>query len=224
MQFKFLIPIVLAFSSLHAHIPSPYYNVTKMFPFTDEGWFNSNLIDKLLAETNAKVVIELGAWLGKSTRHFAQALPKNGVVYTVDHWFCPPYDQLVPIWYWSSDTTNLYNRFLSNIIHAQLTHKIIPLRMSTMEAAQIFYDKGIKPDLIFIDAEHDEYSVYNELTAYFPLVKGHGLICGSSWGWGASWGWTDKNLPVQTAVTRFAEENNLKIEVDDTGNWNLREQ
>jgi hypothetical protein len=56
---------------------------------------------------------------------------------------------------------------------------------------------------------HDEVNVYNDISLYFPLVKGHGIMCGDDWGWG--------DLGVQRAVKRFALENNLSISL--YGNW-----
>lgn len=91
--------------------------------------------------------------------------------------------------------------------------------MTTLEAGEEFKKNGPILDLVYVDASHDEASVYADLNAYFPLVKGHGVICGDDWGWGSQLG-----FPVSTAVHRFAIENNLRIEVIDGWFWILHEQ
>jgi hypothetical protein len=75
----------------------------------------------------------------------------------------------------------LYEQFLSNVVHAGLTHIIIPMRMSGLQAATWMDSMEVKPDLIYIDASHDIPSVLADLSAWFPFVKGHGILCGDDW-------------------------------------------
>lgn len=84
--------------------------------------------------------------------------------------------------------------------------------MSTLEAVELFRNEGIQPDLIYVDASHDEDSVYKDLQAYFPLIKGRGILCGDDWAWGT----------VRSAIERFAKENALRIEASHYF-WVLRE-
>ncbi len=193
--------------------PFPYCELKDLMPFSGHGWYmNAAPMEKLLKERKVKVVIELGSWLGKSTKHIAEILPEDGIVYAVDHWLGNPASrvnnpELIP---------TLYEQFLSNMIHANLTHKVVPLKMTTQEAVQYFYDNGIVPDLIYVDASHEEVDAYRDIAAYFPMVKGHGIICGDDWSYG--------DLPVQRAVKRFAKENDLKIEVPNDWFWELHQK
>ena len=206
-------------------LPAPYNTLKEILPFDSGGWYaNASPMEALLKSKSAKIVIELGSWKGTSTRHIAGCLPEDGRVYAVDHWFCPPYDDPNSIGCANENIYTLYQQFLSNVIHAKLTHKITPIRMTTGEALVVFMDQDIKPDLIYVDSAHDEVSVYQDIAMYFPLVKGHGVICGDDWGWGIGWGYTADHLPVQSAVIRYAEENNLLIEVHNQNFWILYEQ
>jgi hypothetical protein len=151
-------------------------------------------IEKLIKKRQVKVVVEVGSWLGASTRHIANMLPEDGVVYAVDHWLGSPNEDNS-----AYDIPNLYTQFLSNVIHTNLTHKIIPLRMSSLEAAKTF---TVKPDLIYLDATHDFENVYADLQTWFPFVKGHGILCGDDYYW---------KDDLKRAVDLFAEENNLVV-------------
>ncbi len=193
--------------------PFPYNTLKEILPYDERGMYiNAAPMEKLIKERGVKTVVELGCWLGKSTRHIASHLPSGGIVFAVDHWLgSAEHQQSVEIPY-------LYEQFLSNTIHAKLTHKIIPKRMTTLAAAEEFKKEKLIPDLVYVDASHDEQSVYADLAAYFPLIKGHGIICGDDWGWGAGSG-----FPVCTAVHRFAMQNSLRIEVIDGWFWILHE-
>ncbi len=58
-----------------------------------------------------------------------------------------------------------YWQFLTNCKNLKLTNKIIPIRMTSLEAAKFL---SIKPDLIYIDASHEEVDVYNDIMAWYP--------------------------------------------------------
>ena len=140
----------------------------------------------------------MGSWLGDSTRHIASLLPDDGVVYAIDHW-CGSQEHQPGHDAWSPVLPHVYEHFLSNVIHAQLTHKIIPVKMSSLEAAQKL--AHIIPDLIYIDGDHETSAVYADLCAWFPFVQGHGILCGDDW----------DTLSVRRAVVAFAQDRGFLI-------------
>lgn len=192
----FVACFVKAFSV--SDLPEPYCWVEPM-PFDAQGMFSKECESNLeyyIKKHNVKCVIEVGSWLGSSTRAIATFLPDDGVVYAVDHWKGSAEHQVRH----KKKIPTLYEQFLSNIIHADLTHKIIPIRMNSVDAAK---QLDIVPDLIYLDASHDEESVYQDLVAWWPFVKGHGILCGD-----------DYQYPgggVGKAVRRFAQEHNLHV-------------
>ena len=201
---------------------APYDSVKELLPYDPSGWYaNATPMEALIRKIKPKVVIELGSWKGTSTLHIAGKIPDGGVVYAVDHWFCPPYDQEIPVWYQKFDIDHLYQQFLSNVIHAGLTDAIVPVRMGTLDAVSYFLENGIKADLIYVDASHDEESVYADLNAYYPFLRGGGVLCGDDWSWGPGWGWSEDHLPVQSAVNRFAKERGLKVSVYNATFWSI---
>lgn len=173
---------------------NPYENI-EVLPFDPQGWYgNANQIKEIFKNNrHIQTVVEVGSWLGASTRHIATLLPQGGKVYAVDTWLGSVEHQLDP------KLPTLYQQFLSNVIHAQLTDRIIPVRMESVKAAECL--KGLSVDLVYLDGAHDTASVLMDLRAWYPYVQGHGIICGDDWGWDS----------VKTAVRIFAKENGLRI-------------
>ena len=189
-----------------SNLPEPYRSVT-LLPFDPQGWYwNEAQMVSLFKNNEIMTVVEVGCWLGLSTRHMASLLKPNGKVFAVDHWKGSAEHQGF------SNLNQIYEQFLSNVIHENLTDKIIPVRMSSLEAARLFKSAAIQVDLIYIDASHDTPSVLDDLNVWFPFVRGHGTLCGDDWGYD----------PVKNAVEIFARENRLIIEA--SGNfWSLKE-
>ncbi len=192
-------------------LPDPYSGVT-VLPFDGHGWYGGNKaqIEKLFQQYEIQVVIEVGCWLGESTRHIASLLPSGGKVYAVDHWLGSAEHQLGKSAYHPA-LPYLYEQFLSNVIHANLTKVIIPIKMDSLTAAKELQARGIIADLVFIDAGHEEEEVYADLNAWFPFVRSHGILCGDDWTYPS----------IRKMVTLFASENGLLIDAADGRFWRL---
>lgn len=195
---KWIFFFLLASLNLYSEELSYPYNDIEVLPYNPHGWHrNSNYIEALFREKEIKVVVEVGSWLGASARQIATLLPEDGVIYAVDHWLGNSTQQLGKQ-DWRPELPYAYQQFLSNVIHTDLTEKIVPIRMNSLEAAKAL---NVRPDMVYIDAEHTEEAVYVDLCAWYPFVKGHGILCGDDWGFKS----------VMAAVRRFAKENNLRI-------------
>ncbi len=193
-------------SSKEPALPEPYCSLEKILPPNPQGWYaNAQQMEELFKDHNIRTVVEVGSWLGKSTCHIASQLGHGGRVYAIDHWLGSVEHQDY------ENLPTLYDQFLSNVIHAGLTHRIIPLRMDSLQGAG--YLKHVPVDLVYLDAAHDKESVLKDLEAWFPYVKGHGVLCGDDWGWKS----------VEEAVREFAQKNRLKI-VYGKNFWRLVER
>lgn len=208
-MFRNLCIVMCCFSALlgisQENLPPPY-NTVNLLPFNPQGWFfNGKQLEAIIKNNPIKVVVEVGSWIGLSTRFIASALPEGGKVYAVDHWLGSDVQQPGQRMYNAALLPVAYEQFLSNVIHAGLTDKIIPIKMPSLEAAGYLssLNETVIPDLIYIDASHDTPSVYADLNAWYPYVQGHGILCGDDWHYFES---------VRIAVQQFAKEKELRIE------------
>src|SRR5690242_9264823 len=82
--------LTIALSTMDTIVPDPYpaiYEQVELLPFNGHGWYpHAARFEGLIKERDVKNVVEVGSWLGSSTRHIASLLPPDGKVYAVDHW------------------------------------------------------------------------------------------------------------------------------------------
>ena len=184
--------------------PEPYNQLEEILPFKQTiGVYYSNgaEIEQIFNTHKIITALEVGSFLGTgSTAHIGRLLKsqENARFFAVDHWLGSynhqlggtAYDPILP---------KLYDQFLSNIIHQELAHIVIPVQMESVDASKFLNEMF---DFIYIDAEHLEEFVYNDLVAWYPHLNSDGVFCGDDWG---------TSIDVRNAVIRFANENNLKI-------------
>lgn len=114
-------------------------------------------------------MVEVGSFEGVSTLLFAKFVD---TVYSVD---C--YDYKVP----ETGRIPTHDKLFADAekIFIQRTKdvkNIIKIKKTSLEAAKDFEDKSL--DAVYIDAEHDEDSVREDIKAWHPKVKFGGFLCG----------------------------------------------
>jgi hypothetical protein len=179
-------------------------------PTEPAGWLADGaraiLAEELSGDT--AIVLELGAWLGLSTRYIADLAP-NAIVITVDTWLgsqehredarCAP---LLP---------TLHSAFLKACW--EYRSRIIPLKMTTLEGIERVATHGLAPDLVYLDAEQTCEAVLAELYVCHECFP-HTILTGD-----------DYSAPdVRKAVDEFALANSFKVKVKGGWPaWRLRE-
>ena len=83
--------------------------------------------------------------------------------------------------------------------------------MSSTDAAKLYQDESI--DFVFIDAEHDERSVYTDISAWWPKIKKGGILGGDDY----SYLWPG----VEVAVNRFFGPQEMTIHIDWPPMWHV---
>lgn len=148
-------------------------------PSSDHGWFWEGHIELLSGAmgSDRKIVLELGAWLGKSTRWIAEQSP-NATVISVDHWQGSAEHFEKPEW--RAMLPTLYETFIKNCW--AFRERVIPLRMDTISGMKLVHQHGITPEVIFIDAGHDYDSAKGDLSNALRLFP-NAAICGDDFYW-----------------------------------------
>ena len=127
----------------------------------------------------AKTIIELGSWIGRSTRALADNMAEDAVLYAVDTFAGSRAEK---IGYQSvvsqMDGDFVCWHFTKNLWDHIEKGRVRPIRMHGRHAAQMFREHGLKADLIFIDAGHCYDEVKEDITNFLPLLTKDGIICG----------------------------------------------
>lgn len=175
-------------------------------PRPKEGWLRPDTA-RLLAihlTDETRVVLEIGAWLGLSTRFIAERAPNANVI-TIDHWRGSP-EQIRDVRF-APVLAVLYETFLVNCW--KLRHRIVPVRMASVDGMHELARFGVCPDLIYIDGDHSYEAVHNDLLTALTLFPSAQVI-GDDWDWPS----------VRAAVADICLGRNLAIDAHGTA-WRL---
>jgi predicted O-methyltransferase YrrM len=120
-------------------------------------------------------IAELGSWQGRSTRAMADNLPEGGVLYAVDTW--DGSNSILQAEVESHSPGWLQGEFARSMGDL-LGGKVIPVPLSTSEAAVRFGVEGLQFDMVFIDAGHRYEDVHADILAWRELLTPGALLCG----------------------------------------------
>jgi hypothetical protein len=189
--------------------PWPKQRPADAAPGQEQGWLGEGT-EKMLSEVlspDTKLVVELGAWLGLSTRFIASHAP-NAIVVSVDHWKGSPehmqqerFQKLLP---------RLFETFQARCWDYR--ERVVPLRMDTLQGLRTVAEHGLQPDLVYVDAEHTFEAVSAELTLARQLFPG-AILGGDDYDWSG----------VREAVRTFARRNGLVADRVGWRGWRLLE-
>jgi len=148
-------------------------------PPSDHGWFGPEHVELLSGalSSGTKVFLEMGSWLGKSTRFIAAHAP-NAFIIAIDHWKGSAEHHSTPEW--KALLPTLYETFLKNCWPYR--DRIIPMRIDTVSGMKLVFQQGISPDVVFIDAGHDYISARADLSYALGLFP-NAAICGDDFMW-----------------------------------------
>jgi beta-1,4-mannosyl-glycoprotein beta-1,4-N-acetylglucosaminyltransferase len=135
------------------------------------GWFDfQNIYDKFVDEaSNGDVIVEIGAFMGKSTVYMAEKIKSSNKkinFYSIDSFVGEP----------TENTDNLYESYLSNLEINEVSHYVKTLKMTSQEALSKFKNKTIK--FIFIDGSHKHEDVKADILGFLPKMKDESIMAG----------------------------------------------
>jgi hypothetical protein len=151
----------------------PWPETCPSVPANPDGWFcgeNRAVLQRRIAD--AYTVLEIGAWLGLSTRFLVDNSP--GTVITIDHWKGSSEHKNMP------ELATLWETFCKNCW--KYRGRLIPAKTSSIDGMREIHSLGISPDVIYIDASHEAELVAADLRLAIELwPKAH--IVGDDWNW-----------------------------------------
>ena len=168
-------------------------NVARMQISKEQGQF----LEIIVKISNAKSCLEIGRFTGLSTLYMARGLPKDGKTVTVD-----TSDEFLSIAkkYWDRDGK---------------ASKIKSIIGDGTEVMQSFIDRQYQFDIIFIDADKNNYPNYYELA--LRLVPSNGIIIIDNMLWHGDVADSSKS----DSQTQTIRDLNLKIRDDKRVEFSL---
>ncbi len=149
-----------------------------------QGWnSHHSFLADTIQSTRPAVVVEVGVWKGGSSIRMADAVKQHGinaVIIAVDTW--------LGSWeHWEQSEhfasllfehgyPSLYYTFLTNVVEAGHSDRIIPLPLDSANAAFVLSRKGIAPNVIHIDGGHDYDAVMSDLRRWWNLLSPGGVM------------------------------------------------
>ena len=154
-----------------------------------QGWMGDQELEYLyemvvLAPDNA-VIIELGAWKGKTTAYLYHAMHDDQIVCTVDTWLGQP--DLRHTSHGEVMQGDIFLEFMENMkgldVYPLWYESGVPgptyLRMFCDDAALLFPERSIYA--VIVDSDHNQ--VGNDVQVWSPKIALDGILCGHDWAW-----------------------------------------
>jgi len=188
------------------------------FPAAEWGgtWYNDagarrEIFDQCIKRINPSIIIEVGSFVGESAIHMAKlikAQQRDCAILCVDTWcfgfdhFLGAREKIRPHF----GRPDLYYKFVANVIANDCQDVIVPFAIDSINGARIIKWLGLVPNLIYVDASHEQGDVRRDYEAYWHLLPPNGgMLVDDLTGWfpGVVADWTafiiDHNLtPVMT--------------------------
>lgn len=175
------------------------------------GWFYPahRVVLGALLNDKTEYVIELGSWMGKSTRFICDTAP-NAQVFAIDVW-----DNS-----FSSGDSHYVARENTELIAGDPLHqvflvncweyreKLVPMRMRTIEGLRILKDAGIRPSVIYVDADHHYDPAFLDIKTCLELFPEASIV-------GDDWRYPD----VKRAAKELASAHRKSIHVEGNTCW-----
>ncbi len=168
-----------------------------------DGWFDyekvfDDIIGNLIKKKIRPKVVEIGAWLGKSSFYLTEKWGKKCDIFIVDTWNGSANE--LESSHRLATEKDIFVDFMYNMKHNW--GKFIPIRTSSENASTLFEDNEL--DFVFIDAEHTYQGLSNDLRCWMPKIKKTGILAGHDYH--ENWSGVIK------AVDEIIGKDNIKLE------------
>lgn len=187
----FMIGLLLVNLSIYADQP---YSSIRNLPATPYFVQDGYILYDLISTHNAGIIVDVESQDGSVARYIAQQashLPSLNRIYSVNGWTsCDKSKQ------------HLFQRFLSNVKQENTAELIIPIRMTSNEAA---WALDVQADFISLVGANDKDIIYRDILAWYPHLANGGVLCGNNW----------YENSVEIGVTKAAESLGLNLKLNN---------
>lgn len=146
-----------------------------------DGWMTNDELTWLAKRArDAKVIVEIGSWFGRSSRALADNT--DGIVFCIDTWAGPKgyYSQQLTAKLGGAE--KIFRGFRVNMKPHIKEEHVFPLQMLSEDAVDALRDHQFFPrkgaDLLFIDGDHSYSAVKRDIALYVDCVRSGGILCG----------------------------------------------
>lgn len=149
-----------------------------------QGWSSGHpFLTEVIQEKRPQIIIEMGVWKGGSVITMGNKLKElkiDGAIIAVDtwlgawdHWIEP---NLKNELCFQNGYPRLFDKFLTNIINAELTDYVIPFPLDSVNAYHVIKARDIYADVIHIDGGHDYTAVQIDVNFWWKRLKKGGVM------------------------------------------------
>lgn len=177
----------------HFFLTDPFEGV-RLVPEDLQGWGSDDpIFGQVIERVRPSLIVEVGSWKGRSAVNMARLCERLNLQTTlicVDTWLgsLENYAKHTDVnrglheaLKFEAGYPTLHRQFMSNILHAGLRERIIPLPVTSTIAARLLAEKAVQADLVYLDASHDYEDCSRDLENYWPLVREGGILFGDDY-------------------------------------------
>ena len=157
--------------------------------FIDEGWASyPEVLDTVIDTLKPRMIIEVGVWLGQSTFNMLERAlihdPATSII-CIDTWLGSPEHWLNNEWKLQlrlkEGRPDIYSLFVDNVRAKGYGDHILPMSMTSLQAAKLLTELEISADLIYLDGAHDKEEVLSDIEKYWPFLPVGGCMIGDDY-------------------------------------------
>jgi predicted O-methyltransferase YrrM len=164
---------------------------------TVEGWMEPDeLVCLVELAQQSKRIAEIGSWAGRSAVALAQHTP--GCVFSVDTWSASLTTR-------TEHNADLFSKWMANTAGLP----VVPVMMESARAARMFAAAGMTFDLIFLDGDHTEAYLREDIALWKPLLAEGGIFCGHDYNEPT---WPDVKRVIDEVIPKFRVLGRIWIE------------
>ena len=155
----------------------------------DEGWASyPEVLDTVIDALKPNIILEVGVWLGQSTFNMLERALKHDPVASIvfiDTWLGSPEHWLNEEWKsqlrLKEGRSDIYSLFVDNVRVKGLQDHVLPMSMTSLQAAKLLNELDMSAELIYLDGAHDKDEVLSDIINYWPFLPIGGCMVGDDY-------------------------------------------